>query len=368
MHSDKLRILLAEDSLADQRLVKEILAETNIDVNGLITCEDFKTAEEVLFCEDLDIVLLDFFLPDSVGLDSLAKLKERFPSVPVIIINGLDDKSIALEAIQKGAQDYLIKGEFNAELLQKTMYYAIERHKVCDELVQMNKRLDSFVYTVSHDLRGPIKNLKALMEILEKSDDHLEKSSITHHINTSILRINDIIENLNEGLMAQNTHAPVEMVRFDQVTGEVLENLAQIILATDARVDIDFSGCPSTTSTKSQIYSLLYNLIFNALKYAKEDVRPEIKITSLKEDRFVCLKVKDNGVGIESEYHEKIFRMFYRNNEKVDGKGIGLHIVKTIAESCGGTVKVESAPNSGSEFSIYLKERNYDTAQKYIVS
>ena len=368
MHSDKLRILLAEDSLADQRLFKEILADTNIDVNGLITCEDLKTAEEVLLCEDLDIVLLDFFLPDSVGLDSLAKLKERFPSIPIIIITGLDDKSIALEAIHKGAQDYLIKGEFNAEMLQKTIYYAIQRHKVSDELVQMNKRLDSFVYTVSHDLRGPIKNLKALMEILEKCDDNLEKSSLIHHINTSILRINDIIEDLNEVLMTQNTHAPVEMVNFDQVVGEVLENLEQIILATDATFDIDFSGCPSTTSTKSQIYSLLYNLIFNALKYAKEDVKPEIKITSQKEERFVCLKVKDNGVGIESKYHEKIFRMFYRNSEKVDGKGIGLHIVKTIAESCGGTVKVESVPDSGSEFTIYLKEKNYDTAQKYIVS
>ena len=314
------------------------------------------------------MILLDFFLPDSVGLDSLSKLKQSFPSIPIVIITGLDDKSIALTAINKGAQDYIIKGEYSAELLQKTIQYAIHRHRISDELVQINRRLDSFVYTVSHDLRGPIKNLKVLMEMFQQSEDDLEKGSLIHHVNTSILRINNIIEDLNEVLKMQNNDTSIELVRFDQVVEEVLESLDQIINATSAQINTNFSSCPSINSTRSQVYSLFYNLIFNALKYSKEHITPIIELTSKKEDKFVCLKVKDNGIGIDSKYHEKVFRMFYRNNETVDGKGIGLHIVKTIAENCGGTVQLESVPNKGSVFSVFLKEKKYDTDKKYIVN
>ncbi|MDN5213006.1 ATP-binding protein [Fulvivirgaceae bacterium BMA12] len=368
MQFDKIRILLAEDSKADQQLFKEMLIESGIEIDKLITCEELKAAEDILHCEEFDIILLDFFLPDSVGLDSISKLRQQFSWIPIVIITGYDDRSIALQAINNGAQDYLIKGEFNAELLRKTIYYAIQRHKVSDELVQINKRLDSFVYTVSHDLRGPVKNLKVLMEIYQNSDDEHEKNDLLNHMSTSILKTDDIIEHLNEVLLMQNNPAPIEMVSFDEVAVEVLENLDQIVNATSAQIDIDFSSCPSTNFTKSQIYSLLYNLIFNALKYAKKDVTPQIVISSQKEGKFICLKVKDNGIGIESKYHDKIFRMFYRNNEKVDGKGIGLHIVKTIAENCGGSVKVESIPNTGSEFTIYLKEKPYDTTKKCIVN
>ena len=107
----------------------------------------------------------------------------------------------------------------------------------------------------------------------------------------------------------------------------------------------------------SHLYiAYLYNLIYNSIKYARDGVVPRIHVKSSMVNEYVCLEVRDNGIGIECENMDDVFELFFQSDKRRKGSGMGLHIVKNIAESSGGRAEVNSIPGGGSNFKIYLKE------------
>lgn len=339
MKDENLEILLVEDSIADQRLFEILLKPTNLSVNELWISSTLNKALEQLNHNKIDIVLLDLSLPDSSGFDGLKTIKQLHPNIPIVILTGLDDKKIATKAISLGAQDYIYKGDYSSSLIEKAILYAVHRHTIHYEVTQMNKLLDSYVYSVSHDLRGPVINLRLLINLYHETQGTPEQPDILKHMEASILKLNLILDNLNDVLVEKKSLNDVSYVNFDEVFREVTKSLNQEIEETNAVITSDFSCAEGIGFTRSQIYSVMYNLIYNAIKYRKPEVPPEVNVSTKSEDSFIHLLIQDNGLGIEPKYHEKIFDMFYRNNTSSEGKGIGLHIVKTVSENSGGYVK-----------------------------
>ncbi len=130
-HNDikQLKILIVEDDLIDRKQLERLLSKSELSTSEVNHTEYLQNALDLLDKEDFDIVLLDLNLPDSNGLDTLIKISEKHPRVANIVVTGLDDESFGLKSVAKGAQDYLVKGEFNMEMLNKSIYYAIERKK-----------------------------------------------------------------------------------------------------------------------------------------------------------------------------------------------------------------------------------------------
>ena len=145
----------------------------------------------------------------------------------------------------------------------------------------------------------------------------------------------------------------IEMENELDLIKKVLENE---IKESNAEITYDFSEQPVISSVKSYIYSILYNLISNALKYRSKSRPLKIHVQTKLEDEMIILSVEDNGLGIDlSRNAEKIFGLYNRFHGKtIDGKGIGLNLVKVQAESLGGKAEVESTVNVGSKFKIYF--------------
>ena len=136
---DAVRVLLVEDNPGDARLVHEMLRDAD-DGTVLTVCERLATAEEPVARGLADLVLLDLSLPDSQGLEGLKRLRAAAPEVPVVVLSGLDDERIALEAVQAGAQDFLVKGQVESATLSRAMRYAVERQRAERRLARLAMR------------------------------------------------------------------------------------------------------------------------------------------------------------------------------------------------------------------------------------
>ena len=140
--SDKpIKILLVEDNPGDARLLREILAEVTFTQFELAHVERLSEALKRLGEKRFDVILLDLSLPDSQGFDTFTQVQAQAPQVPIIVLSGLDDESLAVRAVREGVQDYLVKGQMDGNLLARAMRYAIERKQVEETLQRHNLEL-----------------------------------------------------------------------------------------------------------------------------------------------------------------------------------------------------------------------------------
>jgi len=142
MAPDKTRILLVEDNPGDALLIEEIVSDVSEQGWELEWVDRISTAAEKLEEEEFDIILLDLFLPDSKGVGTFRKVSDLAPDIPIILLSGLDDQKVALETVQEGAQDYLVKGRVDDQLLLRSIRYAIERRKIGDQLAEYASELE----------------------------------------------------------------------------------------------------------------------------------------------------------------------------------------------------------------------------------
>lgn len=136
-----LKILIIEDNDDDTHLLLRHLSKSELDDHKAMTATSLKTANNLFRTEKFDLILLDLSLPDSYGLDTFTKVKSIVPSCSIIVLTGLDDKDLALQAIKNGAQDYLLKGELSSRLVERSISYAIERNKLRTNLEDALNRI-----------------------------------------------------------------------------------------------------------------------------------------------------------------------------------------------------------------------------------
>lgn len=240
------------------------------------------------------------------------------------------------------------------------------------ELEASNKELLAFNYVASHDLQEPLRKIQTFISRLsEKEYDSLSDSGKEYitRIHSSVERMRILIDDLLQYSRATKTEKAFEKVNLNDLLENAKFDLAQSIEEKNAVIENDV--LPKMTVIPFQIQQLFINLIGNSLKYSKENVAPEIKITckrvsALEEnlipkntkDKFYKITFEDNGIGFEQEYAEKIFVLFNRLHNKNDyaGTGIGLAICKKIVENHKGFIFAEGKPNVGSIFTIYLSE------------
>lgn len=233
-----------------------------------------------------------------------------------------------------------------------------------DGLSKINKSLDTFVYSASHDLKAPINNIEALVAHLEDSIDCSgDCINILSMLKESITKFKHTLEDLSKiGKAEEDSKKNISLVEFKEMLEEVKFNLRESIEACHADIRDDFSKAPSINISKNHLRSVLHNLLSNALKYRAPDRIPKITISTEPSDNtYILLKVTDNGLGIKEKDQKKIFSMYKRLHTEeegigeVEGTGVGMAIVSRIIENNGGKVEVESEFRKGSTFKIYFK-------------
>ncbi len=237
----------------------------------------------------------------------------------------------------------------NAELHEKNL-----------ELEKTNRDLDNFVYTASHDLKAPVSNIEGLSNLLL---DYVQDEKIRNRkiftalsmIDFSIQRFKTTIQDLTDiAKLNKNFSDDVALTNINEIIEEVTIMMREMIHKSGAKIMVRTDACHIISFSYSNFKSLIYNLLSNAVKYRHPEREPEIIIeTSYNQSTFL-LCVKDNGIGVAPQHHDKIFTMFKRLHNHIEGNGVGLFLVKRIVENAGGKVALESQLGKGAIFKVYL--------------
>lgn len=236
----------------------------------------------------------------------------------------------------------------------------LEREKITSDLIQRNKDLQQFAYIVSHNLRSPVANIIGISNIITdnkkvaKSD--LEK--LVDGLSSSTRKLDDVIKDLNYILqIRQEVTERKEMVSFSQLTRDIKMSIDAMITRENVIIKTDFSDIDDFFTLKSYLNSIFYNLISNSIKYRSAENSPLIEIRSKKAKNKIIIMFKDNGIGIDLKNNEdKVFGLYKKFHPHMEGKGMGLYLVKTQVEMLGGKIEIKSEVNKGTEFVIELDE------------
>jgi PAS domain S-box-containing protein len=230
-----------------------------------------------------------------------------------------------------------------------------ERLTIINDLTCRNRDLEQFSFIVSHSIRAPLANILGLANMINdpRYDDVL-KSTAIGSIQTSAKNLDTILFDLNDILKVRSELSQKKsLVNLSEKTDQTKELLADMIQRTEAIIETDFTQIDSYNIIKSYINHIFYNLISNSIKYAKPDVKPRIKIWSEQINDKIVLHFKDNGLGFNMERDgNSVFGLYKRFNLDIEGKGMGLFMIKKQVESLNGTITLQSKLNEGAHFII----------------
>jgi len=241
----------------------------------------------------------------------------------------------------------------------------LEQH--AKELEISNKELEQFAYVASHDLQEPLRMVSSFIGLLEKKYGDVLDEKAHQYINFAVggaRRMRQIILDLLEYSRVGKNDEGLKIIHLDEVLDEVCLLHRKII--SEKKASITYQGLPALITYKSPMTQLFSNLIGNALRYSQEQVPPQIHISASSEKDFWLFAISDNGMGIDPQFHDKIFIIFQslHNKEKYGGTGMGLAIVKKIIENLGGKIWVESEEGKGSTFYFTWPKVENDRVEK----
>jgi len=220
----------------------------------------------------------------------------------------------------------------------------------------INADLDNFVLGASHDLLGPLSNIEVSINML-KADNLIFDPMVYEYLNIidgSVKKFRTLIKELSAIGKIESEMSEMKPVDLNNIINEIRLSIADKIKVTAAVITTDLE-VNQILFSKKNLRSILYNVIINAIKYKSAECNPVLIISSTKENNYVLLSIKDNGIGIEKDKINKIFNIYGRIQTDVEGQGIGLYLAKKIVDAAGGYISVESEVGKGSVFNIYFK-------------
>lgn len=230
-----------------------------------------------------------------------------------------------------------------------------ERLSIINHLTARNRDLEQFSFIVSHNIRAPLANILGLAAMINDPRYDVElKDKAIEGIQTSAKNLDSILSDLNDILQTRNEISEKKThVKFSEKVDKVKELLTDVIQSKKVAIETDFTQIDSIHTIKSYIHAIFYNLISNSIKYAQPGIEPRIKIWSEKINDKIILHFTDNGLGFNLEKNgNAVFGLYKRFNTTIEGKGMGLFMVKTQVEALQGSIELRSKPNEGSHFII----------------
>ena len=341
-------ILLIEDNPGDVRLIQAILSESKYGFFNVLNAPRLSAGLEMLKREPVDLILLDLGLPDSQGIDTFNRVKTQAAHLPIVILTGQNDEMLGTRAVGEGAQDYLLKGDVDSNLLARALSYAIERKRTEVLLLDYQERLRSLASELSlaeererrriaTDVHDNISQTLAFctmkLSLLLKSAGGAESARPLQEIYDCMQEIATETRSLTFEL------SPPEL--YDFGLEAALRGLAER-MSKEHGIPIFFTDDEKKKDIERdmrvELFRMVRELIINALKHAKAD---SVKINISRNGKAVQILVQDDGVGFDT----KIL-------ENSHSGGYGLFSIKERLEYMGGHFEVESRKGQGSCFTI----------------
>jgi len=246
----------------------------------------------------------------------------------------------------------------NKDILSRNMTLDQEVQERTKELVEYNQQLEQFAFIAAHNLRAPVARILGLGQVLDISQGNRdEEKTIINRLVYTTEELDRVVRDINTILdIRKNNTQVLTKVELTEELEIIKANLEYEIAETQAEIREDFSAVNILYTAKPYLDSILLNLIHNAIKYRDPNRKPCIEVKSTAQDEYICLSVSDNGLGINLDMHRRnMFNLYKRFHSHVEGKGMGLYLVKTQVAALGGKIDVESEVNTGTTFKVYLR-------------
>lgn len=361
-----LRILLLEDNKHDYAIIKRTLERSDIVVE-LIWAQTAEEALQWVSTQPFDLVLTDFKLPGLTGLEMFAQLQQQSFNVPVVFLTGSGNEQVAVNALQQGAQDYLVKDpqqeylhllplvvakarrEWEEKRARAQAEANLEQYAV--DLAARNAELQAFAHMVANDLKSPLAVIIGYADVLRQNGQEMSDEDLLTCLDAigrmgrKMAEIVDALLLLAEVRQTSLTVAPLDSA---SIVHETVARLHAQIQERQAVLHLPQTW-PLAYGYAPWIEAVWVNYLSNGLKYGGQP--PQLWLgAAAAENGLVRFWVKDNGSGISPADQARLFLPFTKLNQLKDGHGLGLSIVRHIIEKCGGQVGVDSQPGGGSVF------------------
>jgi len=354
--------LIVDDHAENLRTLKSILDEDGYQVFAAITGKLALNAVEKIHP---DIILLDIMMPEINGYDVCIKLKNNplTQDIPVLFISALDEPMDKVRAFEVGGIDYVSKPFDTNEILArvkthvtlfrtqsqlKDAYVKLRNHT--DELELKNNDLEAFSYSVSHDLRAPLRRIDGYCAaILDESFDVLDEQSqnFFNRIRSNTAHMGQLVDDLLELSRVSRSVVSRRPTNLSELSLGILQNIE--LHDEERHVEIKVDPNMTANCDSNLIDVLLTNLLDNAWKYTSKTRNASVEFGRKKEDNKDVFFVKDNGIGFNMQYAKRLFQPFQRmhNDSEFEGTGIGLATAHRVVKHHGGKIWADAAVDKG---------------------
>lgn len=354
-------VLIVDHNRSDRSIYKRLLREST--KNAFFFSEVGSGAEGIAEFQKLDpdCILLEYQLPDFDGLEFLSILadiqsKANQPMPVVVMLSRQASESVAVEAMKRGAMDYLLKTELTRETLHQSVAVAIEKQSLIARLNEKEREFEHFSYAVAHDLQAPLRRTRSFCTLLVESaaqrlqgDEKLYLDLIDQNVAALQQMIHDLlgyysVDHINEAKSHVDMHTVVQ---------QAMENLSDYL--TERQAEVEILELPSIVGFRSLLVLLFQNLIQNGVKFNQSET-PKIQIYAVVNPKYVQYSVRDNGISIDAQHVKRVFKPFQRLHTQAEyvGTGLGLAICEKAAKMHDGYIWFDAAQGGGTVFHIRL--------------
>jgi signal transduction histidine kinase len=385
-----IKVLLVEESPSDVRLILDMLAKAEGFSFDFENADQLSSGLKRLAAGGIELVLLSLSLPDSRGFDTFDKMHAQAPDVSIIVLVDVHDEDLGIKAVQEGAQDYLIRGQIDSNLLIRAIRYAIERKRTERALqgsqaqlqqAQKMKALGTLVAGVAHEINNPINlimfNVPLLKRVWNDFQPILKKHAgkdpdrkygglaydfLKEHLNLllsdmdmAVTRVAKIVTDLTDFARQSSVtdKSPMQI-------NTAVENAIRLARTTLGKSGVDLrfelgNNLPLIQGNLQSIEQIILNLIINAVQAIDHD-QGEVKVVTgfQKKDGFVFLSISDNGRGIDPSISDKLFDPFVTDKQAEGGTGLGLSITYNLVKAHDGEITFQGRKGKGTTFTVSL--------------
>ena len=345
--------LLVEDNPGDAKLVEHHLGSPSIahfveDVS-LTHVESLAGAVDAVEDRSYDVLLLDLGLPESAGLETLDRATGRVDDVPIIVLTGMDDRETAMKAIERGAQDYLPKGELDGDRLVRALRYAVVRSRQQRQLRQKNEQMEFFNGILRHDLLNGMNVIQSRGELLA---DELEGTQAEYaetivdwseNVTDLTRKVRSTLTTLTDGKTNE-----LKPILLEPVLRSEVDRADQMAARVSFSVDC---GAQDRAMANELLGDVIGNLLTNAIEHTAGTV--EVRVTVETVGDRVRIGIDDDGPGVDRPDSGTIFERG-EHGEGSSGSGFGLYFVDAMVDSYGGDVWVTASDRGGARFVVEL--------------
>lgn len=381
-----IHVLIIDHNPDDARLVKTLLRDSEVGSFKVESVGNIDDGLKLIERGGIDVLLLDLTMPESQGIATFSSIHNKTSSIPVVVLTGLNEHPVALEAVRLGAQDYLVKRDLNSNWLSRAILYAIERFSANKEIKALNEELveardealaaarfkAEFLANMSHEIRTPMNAVIGMSDLLRRTSLNVEQSKFVDVIKSAGGALLNVVNDILLFSKMEAGRYPLECTEFKLLS--VIEDAAEILGGQARLKGLSFvtfvePTVPDTVyGDPTRLRQILLNLGSNAIKFTDVGYVHITVHNDAEDESTLKFAIEDSGSGLSPDTMQKLFKPFSQGMEKADttngGTGLGLAISKLMVISMGGKIGVSSEEKKGSTFwfTATLPARECDSA------